>query len=167
MPREIPFVLTEVPNQELRLLTANDDQGIAFQSDDQQRTIEARATNGDLASYEYDAAGCLAQVHRVDGQETLYEYDPAHRMTSISVVRRAGAAPETILTNEYDSLGRVVKETLAGIGSYQIEYVAMVDGHASQLKITTPEGDVLNISIGQQNYVARSTQVRFPALPRH
>jgi YD repeat-containing protein len=154
------------PHQELLQLTASDNQGISFQLDDHRRTIEAKATDGTTVSYTYDAAGCLAQVRRADGQVTLYEYDQAHRMTSMSVIRSTGAAPETILTNEYDSHGRVITQTLKGIGSYHIEYLATAGGYNTQVKVTTPAGEVLNISIGQNIYVARSEHVRFPVVPR-
>ncbi|HEY1527832.1 MAG TPA: hypothetical protein VGH51_16485 [Candidatus Angelobacter sp.] len=154
------------PNRELRQLTASDNQGITFQSDEGHRTTKAEATDGSQVSYEYDAAGCLARVRRADGQEALYEYDPSHRMTSMSVIRRTGAEPERVLTTKYDSQGRVITQTLGGIGSFQIEYIATTDGYSSRIKVTTPTGDGLNISIGENLYVARSERVRFPALPR-
>lgn len=151
---------------ELLQLTASDNQGVSFQTDDHRRIIEAKATDGTAVSYTYDATGCLAQVRRADGQVTLYEYDPAHRMTSMSVIRSTGAAPETILTNEYDSRGRIITQTLKGIGSYHIDYLATAGGYNSRVKVTTPAGEVLNISIGQNLYVARSEHVQFPAMPR-
>jgi YD repeat-containing protein len=154
------------PYQELLQLTASDNQGIRFQSDDHRRTIEATATDGTAVTYSYDPAGCLARVLRADGQVTLYEYDPAHRMTSISVLRSAGAAPETILTNEYDSRGRVITQTLNGIGSYHIDYLATAGGYNYRVKVTTPAGEVLHISIGQNQYVARSEHMQFPAVRR-
>jgi len=153
------------PNRELRQLTASDNQGISFQLDDQRRTIKAESTNGKQVSYEYDAAGCLARVRRADGQQTLYEYDPAHRMTSMSVISSPGAAQETVLKNEYDSRGRVITQTLKGIGSFHIEYLAVTDGYSSRVKVTTPAGDVLEISIGSNSYVARSQHVQFPSIP--
>jgi YD repeat-containing protein len=144
---------------------ASDNQGIAFQSDDQHRTIKAESTDGKQVSYEYDAPGCLALVRRADGQQTLYEYDPAHRMTSMSVISSPGAAQETVLKNEYDSRGRVITQTLKGIGSFHIEYLAVTDGYSSRVKVTTPAGDVLEISIGSNSYVARSQHVQFPSIP--
>ena len=153
------------PNRELRQLTASDNQGISFQLDDQRRTIKAESTNGKQVSYEYDAVGCLARVRRADGQQTLYEYDPAHRMTSMSVISSPGAAQETVLKNEYDSRGRVITQTLKGIGSFHIEYLAVTDGYSSRVKVTTPAGDVLEISIGSNSYVARSQHVQFPSIP--
>jgi hypothetical protein len=60
----------------------------------------------------------------------------------------------------------VITQTLNGIGSYHIEYVATAGRYSSQVKVTTPAGEVLNISIGQDIYVAHSEHVQFPALPR-
>jgi YD repeat-containing protein len=154
------------PDKELLQLTASDNQGVNFQLDDQRRVVRLTATDGSQVAYEYSPSGCLARVRRADGQETLYEYDLAHRMTSMSVIRSAGAAPETVLANEYDSRGRVVKQTFSGIGSYQIEYLATAAGYSTKLKITTPAGDVLNVSIGPNQYVARSVAVQFQAVPR-
>jgi len=150
------------PPLELHQLMASDNQGVNFQSDDHHRTTQVTSTNGASVSYDYDEDGCLSRVHRLDGQITLYEYDPAHRMTSVSVVRHPGASPQTILTNEYDSLGRIVKQTLRGIGTYQIEYVTTVDGQAKWLRLATPDGETLDISIGHENYIARSSSIRFP-----
>jgi YD repeat-containing protein len=154
------------PNRELRQLMASDNQGITFQLDDHHRTIKAEATDGSHVSYEYDAAGCLARVHRADGQQTLYEYDPTHHMTSMSVIRRPGAAPELVLTNKYDSRGRVITQTFNGIGSFQIEYVGAVGDYSAYVKVTTPAGDVLKISIGRDRYVARSQHMQFTAAAR-
>jgi len=154
------------PNRELRQITASDNQGITFQVDDHHRTIKAEATDGSNVSYDYDASGSLARVHRADGQQTLYEYDSAHHMTSMSVISSPGAAPELVLANEYDSLGRVITQTLRGIGSFHIEYLANTGGYSLQVKVTTPAGEVLSISIGQNQYVARSQSVRFAAVPR-
>jgi YD repeat-containing protein len=154
------------PNRELRQLTASDNQGITFQLDEQRRTTQAEATDGSRVSYQYDSVGCLVRVHRADGQETLYEYDPAHHMTSMSVISSPGASQETILKNEYDSRGRVITQTLKGVGSFHIEYPSNTEGYSSRVKVTTPAGDVLDISIGSNSYVARNQHVQFPAIPR-
>jgi YD repeat-containing protein len=154
------------PHMELLQLTSDDQQGISFRSDDRRRIIEAQATNGKNVSYDYDAAGCLAKVRRADGQVTLYTYDPFHRMTSVSVMKEPGAQPEKIASIQYDAAGRVIKQTLAGVGSYGIEYLAMTGNYPSKLKVTTPAGEVLRISIDEDDYVVRAESVRFPGVPR-
>ena len=64
------------------------------------------------------------------------------------------------------SRGRVITQTLKGIGSFHIEYIAVTGGYNSHVKVTTPSGDVLNISIGQNEYVAHSQQVQYAAAAR-
>ncbi len=150
------------PQLDLQKLTASDNQGINFAADDRQRTTRATASDGTTVTYDYDQDGCLTRVSRGDGRVTLYEYDADHRMKSISVIRSTGAAPETILANEYDALGRVVKQAVLGIGTYQFEYLATGDGHATQLQITAPNGEVLNASIQDSEFVVRSSNLRFP-----
>jgi YD repeat-containing protein len=156
------------PKRELNKLTASDHQGISFQVDDKLRTTAATATNGKRVTYEYDAQGCLAKVRRLDGQVTLYQYGPNHRMTAVSVVRRQGALPEAVLTNEYDSRGRVVKQTMPGVGVYTIQYVATGKNNlAIQWKITDPAGKIWRISImDDDTYVARAAPTRFAAVPK-
>lgn len=155
------------PHLELLQITASDQQGISFRSDDKQRIIEAVATNGKTVSYEYDGDGCLARVRRSDGQVTLYTYDPSHRMTSVSVIPQPGAPPQQILSNQYDARGRVVKQTLAGVGAYEIEYLATRGNYASELRVTDPAGQVLRVSIDADDYVVRAPSIRFPAVVAH
>lgn len=151
------------PRLELRELTASDHQGISLKSDDKGRIIEVTATDGQHVSYTYDASGCLTRVSRADGQVTLYEYDPGHHMTSVSVVRKVGAPPETILTNEYDAQGRVVKQTLAGGRSYEMQYLAARGTYTSEMDLTDPSAQVARIRIGDNAWVARVKPVRFQA----
>jgi YD repeat-containing protein len=150
------------PHLDLQKLTASDSQGINFQADDRQRTTHATATDGTSVTYDYDQDGCLTRVSRGDGRVTLYEYDSDHQMKSISVIRSAGAAPETVLANEYDSLGRVVKQVVLGIGTYQIEYLATGNGHTTHLQLTAPGGEILNAYIQDSDFVVRSSNLRFP-----
>ncbi len=155
------------PHRELRQLSARDNQGIRFQYDDRQRMTEARTTDGKTIGYEYDDDGCLAKVVRADGQVTLYSYDSGHRMTSVTVVRKPGAKPEEILVFEYDARGRIVKQTLANIGAYEIEYLAANGALASELRVTDPAGQVLRIAVDDDDYVVRAQSIQFPRVVAH
>ena len=153
------------PNQELHKLTSGDNQGIDFKYDDQHRIKSLAATNRKRLIYEYDAAGCLARVRRADGQIALYQYDSAHRMSSFSVAR-PGRLPERILSNQYDAQGRMIRQTLAGVGVFKIEYLAMSrageNEHASEVRITNPAGQIWKISISEDEYLVRAAAIRFP-----
>src|SRR5262249_53277707 len=111
------------PDQELHKLIPADNQGVDFKYDDQHRIKSLAGTNRKWVLYEYDAEGCLARVRRADGQIALYEYDSAHRMTSFSVARRPGRSPEKILSNQYDAQGRLIRQTLAGVGVFKVDYL--------------------------------------------
>jgi YD repeat-containing protein len=149
-------------NLDLQRVASEDGQAIAFQSDVQHRIVDATDSRGTHVSYDYDGDGCLAQVHRADGQTTLYEYTPGHRMTSISVLRRPGETPRRLVTNEYDAQGRVVRETLLDGSVYEMEYGPVVDGHISRVKLKEPSGRVLYITLTRSDYIARTDSIRFP-----
>jgi len=150
----------------LRRLTASDGQGMQFQSDAQGRIVVGQDTKGDHGSYEYDSAGCLSRVYRVDGQVTVYRYDSSHPMTTISVIRRAGETPKRVLFNEHDSSGRVVRQTLGDGRTYRMQYGATAKGHVLALRVTDTAGHMLDLTIGEDDYIARATPVRFPAVAR-
>jgi YD repeat-containing protein len=154
------------PNQELHKLISGDNQGIDFKYDDQHRIKSMAATNGKRVLYEYDAEGCLARVRRTDGQIVLYQYDSAHRMTSFSVARGPGRLPEKILSNQYDAQGRLIQQTLAGVGVFKVDYLATSgvgdNKHASELSITNPAGQIWKISISEDEYLVRAAAIRFP-----
>jgi YD repeat-containing protein len=153
-------------NQELQQVTSNDHQRLAFKYDDRHRIVTLEASDGRRVLYEYDIAGCLAQVQRADGQVALYEYDPGHHMTSFSVARQRGAPPENVLSNQYDAQGRLVRQTIAGVGVFKIEYLAIdTNRYARALRLTDPAGRVLNIDVGDE-YVVYADTVRFPRAAR-
>ncbi|HZS27258.1 MAG TPA: DUF6531 domain-containing protein [Candidatus Angelobacter sp.] len=149
---------------ELQRLTAQDQKGIEFQSDDQVRITDAMATGGRHVSYVYSDAGDLTKVKRADGQTTLYGYDDAHHMTSVAV-QRPGHAPRVLITNEYDDQGWLFRQTLADGSVYTMEYGAIVNKVARHITLHEPSARTLDIRLSDSNFEARSTPVRFAAKP--
>jgi YD repeat-containing protein len=154
---------TRGPRLQLQKLNTGDNRGIEFQSDAQQRIVDGVDTKGKHVSYVYSDDGCLAEVHRADGQTTLYTYDAAHHMTGISVMRKAGAVARPILTNEYDAAGRVVRQTLADGSVYEIKYGPVVNTHAASVDLKEPPGRILHLRLYESNYEARTDLVKYPA----
>lgn len=146
----------------LNRLSSGDNQGIEFQYDTQRRVTNAIATNGAHVSYQYGATGCLEKVVRSDGVVTTYAYDSGHHMTSMSVARRSGESPSIVLVNEYDSSGRVTRQTLPNGKSYIIHYGATKDDHVAEVSVTEPSGRLLNIAIARNEFTVRTNTVRFP-----
>src|SRR5437879_13779025 len=84
-------------------------------------------------------------------------------MTSMSVVRRSDESPSTVLVNEYDSSGRVTRQTLPNGKSYIIHYGAARRDHVPEVSVTEPSGRVLEITLAQSEFTVRTSTVRFPA----
>src|SRR5437879_13803828 len=84
-------------------------------------------------------------------------------MTSMSVVRRSDESPSTVLVNEYDSLGRVTRQTLPNGKSYIIHYGPTKGDHVAEVSVTEPSGRVLEITLAQSEFIVRTSTVRFPA----
>lgn len=150
-------------HRELLQVRSEDGQTITFVPDARQRIQEASDTSSQHVSYEYDAAGCLVRVHRPDGQVTVYDYDPAHRMTSVSVIRAAGEPPVKLLTNEYDPAGHVLTETLADGTKYMINYQSFAGKRASELTVRDPSGRLLHFKLTNEDYREWTYPVRYPA----
>ena len=148
----------------LQSLTASDNQRVDFQLDDHGRAVQLTTSNGKKVTYEYNSDGCLERVTRADGKTTLYGYDSGHHMTSVAVARKPSETPQTLLRNEYDSSGRLVRHTVTGVGMYRIEYLSMTDSISNELRITDPEGVVWNIVFTDEGYTAHTLPVRFPAI---
>lgn len=147
----------------LHSVQAADQQKVEFKLDDRRRVVAATASSGAQVLYTYDENGCLARVLRPDGQVTLYTYDSGHRMTQIAVKRNQGK-PRTIVSNEYDSTGRLVAEEVTGIGLYRIHYDTMRGDRSQAVRVTDPDGTVWHLVLLDEAYVARTWPLRFPVI---
>ncbi|HEY6972173.1 MAG TPA: DUF6531 domain-containing protein [Candidatus Angelobacter sp.] len=147
----------------LHSLTSSNNQKLDFDLDSQRRITRIKASNGKSLYYSYDEAGRLVQVTRADGRITTYSYDSRNRMTQVEVARTLNHAPQRLITNEYDSYGRVVKATVADVGVYQFRYLSWVGNRTGEVSMTDPTGRVWNISLTDEDYTARTLPIRFPA----
>jgi YD repeat-containing protein len=154
---------TRGPHLELERLSSQDNQGIEFHSDTQQRIVDAVATEGSHVSYTYGDDGCLAEVHRADGRVMLYTCDAGHRMTSVSIRQSAGAHARRILTNEYDAAGHLIRQTLADGSVYEIKYGPFTNEHAANVNLKEPSGRILHLRLYESGYEARTDSIKYPA----
>lgn len=148
----------------LHSLTSGDNQKVEFELDTQGRVIALHASDGRKVSYAYDDAGRLMQVTRPDGWITIYKYDSQHHMTQVIIAGKAGVRPRTLITNEYDSAGRISKLILPGIGVYKIDYVSRAGNHLGEFRMTDPAGKLWDFSLTDEDYTVRIFPVRFPAV---
>jgi RHS repeat-associated protein len=116
---------------------------------------------GREVNYTYDGSGRLWKVTDANGGVTEYTYDSSHRMLTVKDARGI-----IYLTNEYDTNGRVAKQTLAddtpAITSdnptYSFNYVTNSGGKIAQTSVTDPRGNVRRVTFNDTGYWLTNTQ---------
>jgi RHS repeat-associated protein len=90
---------------------------IAFTHDTSNRLTQAQDNIGRTVSYTYDSGGRLSTATDANSGVTTYTYDSNDNMLTIK-----DALSVVYLTNQYDSNGRVTKQTLADSSTYQFAW---------------------------------------------
>jgi RHS repeat-associated protein len=100
----------------------------------EQPVIQVEDQAGRTVRYEYDGQRRLVAVTDPAGGVTRYTYDSSHRLLTITDPRAI-----TFLVNEYDSAGRVFRQTQADTGIWQFAYTAPA-GLITSTTVTDPRG---------------------------
>jgi RHS repeat-associated protein len=98
-------------------ITSPNGRYITFQHDSSGRLTQAQDNIGRAVGYTYDSSGHLSTVTDANSGVTTYTYDSNDRMLTIKDARGF-----IYLTNQYDSNGRVTKQTLADGSTYQFAW---------------------------------------------
>jgi YD repeat-containing protein len=104
-------------NCTINTITSPNGRTISFQYDTSFRVTVATDSAGRSVHYTYDGSGRLQTVTDANNGVWTYGYDSFARMTTIQDARLI-----TYLTNEYDSGGRVKKQTQADGSFYQFTW---------------------------------------------
>jgi YD repeat-containing protein len=92
--------------------------------------------SGRTIGYAYDSAGTLATVIYPDTTTEQYTYDASHHM--LTMQDRRG---HVWVTNQYDTNGRVIKQTYADNTSYQFAYTTDSSNTVTATTVTNPNGN--------------------------
>jgi RHS repeat-associated protein len=106
---------------------------------------------GRQVRYSYDAQGRLETVTDPAGGITRYTYDANHRLLTITDPRGI-----TFLNNEYDSAGRVVKQTQADGGTFTFAYTVS-GGFITATKVIDPRGNPTTSRFNNFGYLIQQT----------
>lgn len=126
---------------------------IQFTNDASNRITQAKDNIGRTVNYTYDGSGRLWKVTDPGSGVTEYTYDGSNRMTSIK-------NPPGIIyvTNEYDTNGRVSRQTHIDGGVYQFGYTLDGNGKISQTDVTDPRGNLRRVTFNSSGYTLSDTQ---------
>lgn len=134
---------------------------LEFTYDGSDRITEAKDNSGRTVGYEYDASGRLWKVTDANGGVTEYTYDASHRMVTIEDARGI-----VYLTNEYDTNGRVVRQTQADNTTYEMAYTLDGSGRVAQADLTNPRGQAERLTFNTSGYVTTHVQAVGTSLER-
>jgi len=130
----------------LTKVTSPNGRYINITNDSSSRITQITDNAGRTVHYTYDAAGRLASVTDVNNGITAYTYDDQNRMLTITDARQI-----LYLTNEYDSAGRVKKQTQADGGTYLFNWTPTQN---DQIHIVLSMGPTDN---GDTSFVVRDS----------
>lgn len=133
-------------------LTSPNGRWIQFTYGSGNRISQARDNSGRTVNYTYDSSGRLWKVTDVNGGVTEYIYDSSHRMLTIKDARGI-----TYLTNEYDSNGKIIRQTQADSSEYEFAYTLDGSGKVTQTDVTDPRGNVRRLTFNSSGYTLTDT----------
>ncbi len=129
-------VVTRDSVRNVSRITSPGGRWIEFTYDTSNRITQAKDNTGRVVGYEYDATGRLIRVTDPNGGITEYTYDASSRMLTLKDARGI-----VYLTNEYDSTGKITKQTMVDSGTHLFNYT-MNGSDVAQLDVTDPRGNV-------------------------
>ncbi|MEU6426623.1 RHS repeat-associated core domain-containing protein [Microbispora sp. NPDC046973] len=138
---EIRLTRAANPTEDLTQITSPSGKWIKLSYDAQHRVVQARDNIGRTVGYTYNAAGRLEAVTDPAGKVTRYTYDSSGRLATARDGRGI-----TYLTNEYDTAGRVLRQTLTDGQVYDFAYTTDANGQITETRVTEPGGRVRRVT---------------------
>ena len=140
--------LTYDANFNLTTVTSPSGLTLTLTYDQNGRVTSVTRPDGIVLTYTYDAQGNLVSFTDGNGNPVTYAYDAAHRMTSWT-----DQNGDTVVSNTFDDLGRVVKQSDANHGTSTMAYTA------GQTVSTDALGNSTTYTLDDQQ---RTTGIRYP-----
>ncbi|WP_371785161.1 RHS repeat-associated core domain-containing protein [Streptosporangium subroseum] len=147
------ITLTRDSDLNLIQITSPNGKWIKLAYNPQRRVTGLRDNIGRTVGYTYNAGGRLETVTDTGGKVLRYTYDTAGRMLTATDAR--GIA---YLTNEYDTAGRVAKQTLTDGQIYTFDYVTDTAGKITETRVTQPNGAVQRVTFNAAGAATSQTE---------
>ncbi len=146
------YTFTRDSNSNLTKITSPNGRYIEFTYDASFRITQAKDNIGRTVNYTYDSSGRLWKVTDANGGVTEHLYDTSNRMTKITDPRGI-----LYLTNQYDTNGRVIKQTQADSTFFTFAYTLNGSGQVTQTDVTDPRGNVRRVTFNPSGAILTDT----------
>jgi RHS repeat-associated protein len=147
------LTLTRDGERNLTRITTPGGRWIELAYDGGFRITQARDNIGRTVTYGYDGSGRLSTVTDPAGGTTTYTYDATGWMATITDPRGL-----TYLTNEYDSTGKVIRQTQPLGIVWQFAYTLGPGGVVTQVDVTDPRGTIRRVAFNLAGYPVSDTR---------
>lgn len=115
--------------------------------DDEGRITRIKDSAGNLVEYEYDPQNRLIVVSYSGGRRVTYTYNSANRVVEVQ-----DPPGVSVLKADYDSYGRVIRQTLPGGSTYSFRYGPIQDGMNAWAEILNPQSELTKITLLRKSY---------------
>ena len=144
------------PSGTLSRIISPNGRWLAFTYDASNRITRAEDNGGRAWTYAYDASGRMTSATNpmggVSGQ-WQYTWDgTSYRIKSVIDPRH-----NTMVVNDYDANGRVIKQTYADLTTNQFAYVLDGSGKVTQADVTDRRGTIRRVEFDATGRVSRNT----------
>lgn len=147
------LALTRDSNHNLTRVASPSGRYIQFTYDAANRITQASDIIGRTTTYEYDSAGRLVKATDATGQFESYTYDATSNMLAVRDKRG-----NQMVANDYDTNGRVSKQTYADGTTNLFSYSLDAGGKVTQTDVTNERGIVTRISFNGAGYATTITK---------
>lgn len=107
----------------------------SFEYDNEGRVVGLTPPQTSKVTFQYDLGGKLLSSSNEDGERIDYGYDAMGNVSS-TLIKRADGSTASSLTRTFDTLGRLIGQTIGADRTKRWEYDAL----GNPLKITSPRG---------------------------
>ena len=145
---KITLARVTFPGGPLNRVISQNGRWIDFTYDGSGRIIQAKDNANRTWTYTYDASGRLYTATDPNSGVRYYTYDTSHRMLTFKDARGT-----VVVTNQYDTNGRVTRQTYADSTTTQSAYTLDTNGKVTQTDITDRAGNVRRIQFDANGYI--------------
>jgi RHS repeat-associated protein len=150
---ELKIIRTNGQIGNITKITSPTSRFVQFTYDTSNRITQAVDNSGRTVNYTYDAGGRLWKVTDPNAGVTEYTYDIANQMLTIK-----NARGNIYLTNEYDTNGRISRQTQIDQGTYEFVYTLDTNGKVTQAQITDPDSHIRKVTFNANGYILTNTR---------
>jgi len=153
--------ITRDANRKMTQITSPNGRWLQFTYDASNRITQAKDNSGRAVNYTYDTSGRLWKVTDPNNGVTEHTYDdtvPTDVVRKTRMLTIKDARGIVFLTNEYDTTGKVIKQTQPDTSTFLFNYTVDINGNTIQTDVTDPRGNIRRVKFNADGQITEDTR---------